>query len=449
MDLGFETIGNATLICHDKGPVLATDPWIEGSAYFGSWVTSHEIPAEQRENVARSKYLWISHGHPDHLSLASLEHLRDKTILLPDHYGGHLGGRVANDLRTQGFSVRVLPDGVWTPLSDRLRVCSIADFQQDAILLADLGGKLLVNTNDASDHGAGGFVRETVARYPTSFLLCLTGYGDADMIHFFDEDGRFLPPPAMGHEPFLDGIEAILGAFGIRYFVPFSSLHKYQRTDSAWANACVTPGEAYVGRFQSSDRELLPPFCRFDLARMEATPIGPRRRPEVLHAPEEFGDRWSDELEPADVEKIRRYFGAFEHLKTFLGFVRFRVGGKEHVIDVNPRERARGITFETPRSSLMTAIEYEVFDDILIGNFAKTTLHGDWHARGTEALYPDFAPFIGKYGDNGRARTAAELSAYFAEYRRRGFLHFRETAATPEQLARIRATKRAVERYLP
>jgi hypothetical protein len=44
--LGFETCGNATMrqcdnatmIAYDNGvPVLATDPWIEGSPYFGSW----------------------------------------------------------------------------------------------------------------------------------------------------------------------------------------------------------------------------------------------------------------------------------------------------------------------------------------------------------------------------------------------------------------------------
>lgn len=64
MDLGFETIGNACLICHDNGPVLATDPWIKGSAYFGSWTTSHEIPPEQQAHVKACKYLWISHGHP-------------------------------------------------------------------------------------------------------------------------------------------------------------------------------------------------------------------------------------------------------------------------------------------------------------------------------------------------------------------------------------------------
>ncbi len=47
MELGFDTIGNATLVVHDDGPLLVTDPWVRGGAYFGSWGLSHEIPAEQ------------------------------------------------------------------------------------------------------------------------------------------------------------------------------------------------------------------------------------------------------------------------------------------------------------------------------------------------------------------------------------------------------------------
>jgi hypothetical protein len=47
--LGFETIGNATVIVYDSRPILATDPWVSGNAYFGSWGLSHEIPLEQME----------------------------------------------------------------------------------------------------------------------------------------------------------------------------------------------------------------------------------------------------------------------------------------------------------------------------------------------------------------------------------------------------------------
>jgi hypothetical protein len=69
-----------------------------------------------------------------------------------------------------------------------------------------------------------------------------------------------------------------------------------------------------------------------------------------------------------------------------------------------------------PRGSLTTALKYEIFDDLLIGNFMSTTLHG---YSPTDTLYPDFTPYVAKYGDNGRARTKNELASYFAHYRRR------------------------------
>ena len=82
----FETIGNATIICYEKDePILATDPWIVGSAYFGSWKLSHQIPPTQMESIKKAKYLWLSHEHPDHINTESLRGLKNKTVLLPDH----------------------------------------------------------------------------------------------------------------------------------------------------------------------------------------------------------------------------------------------------------------------------------------------------------------------------------------------------------------------------
>ena len=37
----------------------------------------------------------------------------------------------------------------------------------------------------------------------------------------------------------------------------------------------------------------------------------------------------------------------------------------------------KGVTFEVPCGSLITTAKYEIFDDLLIENFMKTTLHGD------------------------------------------------------------------------
>jgi len=438
MDLGFETIGNACIIAHDDGPVLATDPWLQGDAYFGSWRLSHAVPDEQWENVRKCKYLWISHGHPDHLSLPSLEQLRDKKILVPDH----VGGRIARDLKGMDFDVTVMKDGEWIELSPRLRITSIANYNQDAVVMMDIDGNLMIDANDAGDRGASHFLARELPRFTKrTFLACLTGYGDADMINFVDEQGNRVPPAAARKQPVGPQIAELLHQYGIGYFAPSSSMHRYNRTDCAWADEYATPIEAHGEGFESDRAVCLPAFVQFDLNTGEFARIDPPANDQPLQTPEEFGDDWTTPLSADDVDALRRYFHRVEHLQTFLGYINFRVGGKDHVIDVN-REHQRGVTFHTPRQSLMKAVEWHAFDDILIGNFCITTLHGDWHGKqNAEALYPDFTPFVTKFGDNGCAWTGAEIRRYFEEYLRRGFTHFGPSVMDVEM-------KAALQRYL-
>jgi hypothetical protein len=99
------------------------------------------------------------------------------------------------------------------------------------------------------------------------------------------------------------------------------------------------------------------------------------------------------------------------------------VGGKDVPIDVphSKHPAKRQIVFEVPRASLMSAIHNEVFDDLLIGNFMKTTLIGKWPAS---RLNPYFTPVVAKYADNAHAYTVEELDAYFHHYRARNPFDF-------------------------
>jgi L-ascorbate metabolism protein UlaG (beta-lactamase superfamily) len=414
MDIGFETIGNATLICHDRGPVLVTDPWITGSAYFGSWTFSHEIPSEQLSAIETADFVWLSHGHPDHLSMRSMRSLKGKRVLLPDH----VGGRIASFLRGEGHDVTVLPDRTWVRISDRITICSVADYNQDGILLANIDGRLVVNLNDASDRGWRGFVRTEVRRHPKSFLLCLSGFGDADMINVFDEDGRRLPQTAHARAPVGAQITRKMRIMGTTHFAPFSSMHKYQRSDSVWADRYTTGLDDYADGFDPSVGELLPPFVRYDCAADTADTIDPPERRRVIKSPQDFGDDPNDELEVSDQKKVAEYFRSISHVERHFDFINTRVGGKDNVVEFRARRLRRGITFEVPRTSLMLAVEHEIFDDLLIGNFMRTIVHG------SAGLYPHFSPYVAKYADNGRARSRTEVRSYFRDYRKRGAVDY-------------------------
>jgi len=73
---------------------------------------------------------------------------------------------------------------------------------------------------------------------------------------------------------------------------------------------------------------------------------------------------------------------------------------------------------------------------MLIGNFMKTTLHGHFDFP-QSALYPAFTPFVGKYADNGKAKSRQQLRNYFGAYRKRA----------PIDYLRHRLHKRSVESF--
>jgi hypothetical protein len=418
MDLGFETVGNATLVCHDKRPILVTDPWLVGTAYFGSWGQTHEIPVEALETIRNCDFVWLSHGHPDHLSPRSLELLQGKKYLLPDH----VGGRIFAAFKERGVDVVVMKDRRWYSISDRIRILSIADYNQDAILLVDIGGNLVADLNDASDRGWSGDVRRTIAKYKVSFLLQQPkGTGDAVMFNLWDEDGTFIGPKAERRRLIGRLLAAQSRMFGTRFCVPFSSLNRFQRTDSVWAQKYLIKLSDYPIGFESTTTELLPAFMRYDCTRGMVETLDPLENKSEPADPSEFGDDWSEPLESSDREMITRYFKAISHLEDFLDFIRVRVGGKDHVVELARSHFDRGLTFEAPRKSLMTGIEYEIFDDLLNGNFMKTTIHG----REKRLLSgPDFTPYVAKYADNGLAKSKEELDAYFKQYMMRAPLAY-------------------------
>ncbi len=404
--LGFETIGSATIIVYDDVPLLTTDAWVNDDAYFGSWCHDYEIPPTQLDAIRRAKYHWFSHGHPDHLNIDALPQLTQGEFLLSDHHGS----RIKNDLEAAGHRVRILPTRRWVELSPRVRVFTLTNQNQDSILLIDVNGRLLIDANDSPDYGAGWHIKRIAKNYREVYLCQLHGWGGADMLNLFAPDGRSLTDIAAKRRPIAPRAQRAALQYGANKIIPFSSFHRFQRADSVWANALVPELSDYQAHANPHGPQMLPAFLQVDCTNDAVKEIAPMRLPVNIKQPTDYGDNWSDPLERDEVALVSHYFQAREHLRNHFGFIELAVGGQRHLIDLNPALKDRGITFECPRTSLVTCVKYEIFDDLLIGNFMKTTLHG------VDSLYPDFSPYVCKYGDNGRAKSERELAAYFHHY---------------------------------
>src|SRR5260370_9145269 len=184
----------------------------------------------------------------------------------------------------------------------------------------------------------------------------------------------------------------------------------YQREGSGWATDLVPVLDDDHADALLNWPEIIRAFVRVDCETDEITPVNPRRAPRIIKRPEDFGDSRSDALTATDKAKIRRYFMARETLHDHFGFIEVSAGKYTVTVDLDSERRDIGIKLECPRTSLMTCIEHELFDDLLIGNYMRTTLYN------VDALYPHFTPFVATYGAHGVAKTKRDLTGYFRPY---------------------------------
>ena len=408
---GFETIGNATIqVFQDGRPVLATDPWLTGTCYFGSWALDHPLTEQQITNVVNSKFIWISHGHPDHLHEPSLDLLpKGKRVLLPDHYDND----IHSFLRDKGFDVTVLPYRRWHQLGPGLRVMCLDNINQDAILIIQVGEFLLINLNDSPVAGEDRFLRRLVARFPCEktyvFALCSV---DADMCNLVDEHGRStLAPPEERKVPEIWRVARLARKLGVGTFCCSSSQHVYARSDSAWANAHRITWDDMRRHWSQPEVRLVPPFSTVELTTGAVTQNHPTHQPD----PDQFSDTtgdddWDATLSEDEWRMVTGFFARFELLPKHMDYLDITVGGVTRRVNISNRGRQyKGMHFFVPKQSLMATVTSGYFDDLLIGNFMKVSLSN-------MRLYPFFTPLVAKIGGNAKVYTRKQYLRFLSRY---------------------------------
>jgi hypothetical protein len=401
----------------DGHPVLATDPWLFGTCYFGSWALDHPLSDAQLAAMRQADYYWISHGHPDHLHHDSLATLpRGARILLPDHYHGE----IADSLREAGFAVTILAYRQWMRLSDSVRVMCMDNLNQDAILLIEAGDSLIVNLNDSPLCGETGFIRRLVRQYDRrkTYMLALCAI-DADMFNFVDDTGNSLAgPPDERKRGMIWRTARIAETLGVGSFCVSSSQHIYVRSDSVWANPYRITWNDIQTHWHRPDIRIIEPFVTIDLATGEVTRNHPTQESDTSQITDATGeDDWAETLSAEEWHRVEAFMHRFQLVRRYIDFVEFTVGGESHRVDLNPPggrrdEQRRGIAFMVPRRSLLETATWGYFDDLLIGNFMKTRLINTH-------LYPRFTPLVAKVGGNAKVYTRADYIRFLARYARR------------------------------
>lgn len=92
---------SASAVIKNNGTKVLTDPWLVDGEYYGSWALYPELEFDP-EKYNDVDYIYISHIHPDHASLKTLQQMdTDIPILIHDYQSSYLH----DNLTRLGFDV--------------------------------------------------------------------------------------------------------------------------------------------------------------------------------------------------------------------------------------------------------------------------------------------------------------------------------------------------------
>ena len=141
-------VGSASLLIEWNDFNILTDPWIEGSAVFDSWI--NYPPSDiSISSLPKIDAIWISHEHSDHFNEHTLSLIDKSTkIYVPDFDDCRLEKLVA---KLGFYNIISMAPGKLFSLSDKINAVSFTSgsFWNDNILYLQLGGFSILNVNDA------------------------------------------------------------------------------------------------------------------------------------------------------------------------------------------------------------------------------------------------------------------------------------------------------------
>ena len=239
-------INHASFIVESRGVSLLCDPWISGSAFLNGWNLIAEHPHEGLGDV---DYIWFSHEHPDHFSVAFLRSIApERRAAITVLYQQTADRRVLTFCRELGFMVRELEHAKEELLGGGIRVtCGKIPFY-DSWLLIETPDYRILNTNDCILEQPQR--TNEIRRHVSGCDILFTQFSYANWQD--SRDNRQARRDLAAEK--LRRIALQCETFQPSFVVPFASFCYFSHVENAFMNADInTPGDAVHFIEQSCD----------------------------------------------------------------------------------------------------------------------------------------------------------------------------------------------------
>jgi hypothetical protein len=228
-------IGHASLLIEANGVTILSDPWWRGPCFGAQW-WNYPPPAVPLLAGRRIDYIYISHGHHDHLHPGTLRTLGTEAKVLVSRRIG-----IADSIRELGFEVIEIDDSQELSLAPGLDCRVIATHGHDTLMALSDGREVCINLNDAL-HSApqpvrSDFVSRLNLLYPKiDYVFC--GYGVAS--HFpncYEIPGKDREATASLRQKYFNRNWAgLIAGLSPRFGFPFAADVVFLEDDLRWVN---------------------------------------------------------------------------------------------------------------------------------------------------------------------------------------------------------------------
>ena len=226
-------VGHASVLVEAGGIAILTDPWLTGDAFNDSW-TPHPQPVLRPADLARVTHVWVSHEHPDHLSIPTLrsfpDEVRARITVLSQR---HLSDEVTSFLGRLGFgAVEELAHGRWVAPAPGVEVVMHQVGHEDSALTVRSGGTTVLDLNDCKPSpGTLRRIRRQIG--PVDVLL--------DQFSIAGRPGNPGDTAAYAarRHHVLDELVRQDDVVGARWLVPMASFVRFSHEENAYMNDAV------------------------------------------------------------------------------------------------------------------------------------------------------------------------------------------------------------------
>lgn len=243
-------VGHASILVEANGVTVLSDPWWRGPCFGAQWWT-FPPPHSQALETVKLDYIYISHGHHDHLHAGTLGTLDKRAKVLVSNRLN-----LAASIRELGFEVIEVADDEVRVLGGGV-LCRIMETHSgDTLMTLTDGHEVCININDALHSASEAVQHDFVARLQAlhpriDYAFC--GYGIAS--HFpncYVIPGKDREATTARRQQYFNRQWVhLIGRLRPRFGFPFAADVVFLERDLFWANEVAHNAERPTAVFES------------------------------------------------------------------------------------------------------------------------------------------------------------------------------------------------------